>query len=101
MIDRNDIKKLIEAHGTEETLDICFEECGELAQAISKIKRAYRSRERIAESELNLISEMADVLIIMEMLKEIYVISDGVVEAAVRVKMKRNLERIEKGEMND
>ena len=93
MINREDIKKLIEAHGEEETLDICFEECGELIQAISKMKRLKRAGKSL--NYINLLSEMADVLISVEMLKEVAGLSSNQVEKAVDVKMKRNMERIE------
>ena len=95
MIDRNDIKKLIEAHGVEETLDICFEECGELVQAISKVKRACRSEEGIAKAQIGLMEEMADVYICMEMLGEIFSISQSNIDAVVGIKMVRNMKRIE------
>ena len=101
MIDRKDIKSLIEAHGVEETLDICFEECGELVQAISKMKRACRSEKGLTEAQAGLLEEMADVLICMEMLGEIFAISPSNIDAVVGIKMVRNMKRIEKGEMND
>lgn len=93
MINREDIKKLIEAHGAEETLDICFEECGELIQAISKAKRRQRAGRTI--DHYNLLGEIADVLICVELLKEFFDIDDFAVEAIVKEKMKRNLKRIE------
>ena len=93
MINKEDIKKLIEAHGEEETLDICFEECGELIQAISKAKQLQRAGKRL--NYHNLLSEMADVLIIIEMLKEYFDIANAYVETMVDMKMKRNLERIQ------
>ena len=95
MIDREDIKRLIEAHGVEETLDICFEECGELVQAISKMKRACRSEEGIAKAQAGLLEEMADVLICMEMLGEMFAISQSNIDAMVGIKMVRNMKRIE------
>ena len=99
MIDRNDIKRLIDAHGVEETLDICFEECGELVQAISKVKRACRSENRLVEAQAGLLEEMADVLICMEMLGEMFAISQSNIDAVVGIKMVRNMKRI--GEANE
>ena len=93
MINREDIKKLIEAHGVEETLDICFEECGELIQAISKAKRLQRAGKRL--NYHNLLSEMADILIIIEMVKEHFNLADEIVDRMINIKMERNLERIE------
>ena len=95
MIDREDIKRLIEVHGVEETLDICFEECGELVQAISKMKRACRSESRLVEAQAGLLEEMADVLICMEMLGEMFAISQSNIDAMVGIKMVRNMKRIE------
>lgn len=96
MINRNDIKRLIEAHGVEETLDICFEECGELVQAISKAKRKRRSFDDAHADHISyeLRTEMADVLICMEMLKEIFDISDHKMEIHTKHKMRRNMRRI-------
>ena len=98
MIDRKDIKSLIEAHGVEETLDICFEECGELVQAISKRKRACRLEEGVEKAQINLLEEMADVLICMEMLGEIFAISPSNIDAVVGIKMVRNMKRIRETE---
>jgi NTP pyrophosphatase (non-canonical NTP hydrolase) len=99
MIDRNEIKRLIEAHGVEETLDICFEECGELVQAISKMKRACRAEEGIAKAQIDLMEEMADVFICMEMLGETFAIPQSNIDAVVGIKMVRNMKRI--GEANE
>ena len=93
MINKEDIKKLIEAHGVEETLDICFEEFGELIQAISKAKRKQRAGRSI--DWYNLLEEMSDVLICIELLKETFTITDFAIETEVEKKMKRNLKRIE------
>ncbi len=93
MINKEDIKKLIEAHGEEETLDICFEECGELIQAISKMKRLKRAGKSL--NYFDLLAEMADVLISIEMLKEVAGLASDIVEKMVDIKMKRNMERIE------
>lgn len=93
MINKEDIKRLIEAHGEEETLDICFEECGELIQAISKMKRLKRAGKSL--NYIDLLSEMADVLISIEMLKEVAGLASSHVEKMVDIKMTRNMERIE------
>lgn len=100
MLNRKNVKKLIIAHGVEETLDICFEECGELVQAISKVKRTHRKDDAAekAAAVYELANEMADVIIIMSMLQHICRIPDGELLRAIETKMDRNLKRIEDGE---
>lgn len=90
-------KQLINYHGTDETLTICMEECAELIKEISKYKRATSHGEQI-EYRGGLVEEMADVLICLDMLMLIFDITPDEVDRDVRVKMRRNLERIQGGE---
>lgn len=69
--------------GLNAQLDISVEECAELIQAISKIKRFGESEERIKR----LISEIADVKIMCEQLAYIY--GKDNVEEEVANKLKR------------
>ena len=95
MINKDDIRTLIKAHGVEETLDICFEECGELVQAISKMKRAVRTgdKQKVFEAQGNLAKEIADVQICSMMLCETYNITDELLKWERARKMERNLKR--------
>lgn len=69
MTAREVINNAIEKHGKDIQTTVCMEECAELIQVISKMKRGQRKEE-------NLIEEMADVLVCIDMLKEIYSISE-------------------------
>lgn len=91
-INPEEIKTLIEARSEQETDYIIFEEPAELIHAFSKFKR-YGGLREIG----NLFEEMADVYIVLEMLKEKLNIDDTFIQKVIDSKMKRNLERI-KGE---
>ena len=84
-----DIRTLIEGHSEQDTERIIFEEPAELIRAFSKFKR-YGGLQKRA----NLMEEMADVYIILEMLKELYSISENDMQKWIDLKMQRNLERI-------
>lgn len=81
------------------------EECGELTQAVSKMVRRidetkddhrYRkdNASKYAELADRIIEESADVIICIYTLMRIYGFSDDDLDAEVRSKMMRNLERI-------
>lgn len=66
----------IARYGKDTQTTVCMEECAELIQAISKLKR-YNPEDptnKVGRSELieNLCEEMADVLICFDLLVEIY-----------------------------
>ena len=61
---------------------ISMEECSELVQAISKAKRGKLNKE-------NLIEEIADVLICIDWLKDIYDISESELNEMILFKIKR------------
>ncbi len=61
--------EVVNKYGKEIQSTICMEECAELIQAISKMKRGKDNRD-------NLIEEMADVLIAFSQLRYIYDITD-------------------------
>ena len=58
--------------GAEAQTTIHMEECAELIQAISKMRRAHAADRDDSKAHDNLVEEMADVLICMERIKEIY-----------------------------
>lgn len=68
-----------------------MEECAELIQAISKAKRGKINRD-------NMIEEIADVLICIEMLKQMYMIPDEKINKWIEKKQAREAERI--GDIN-
>lgn len=91
IIDSNIVDKSIEHYGSDLQTVVCMEECSELIQAISKMKRGKGSRD-------NLIEEMADVMICMEILKQVYGISDNEIQNYVCQKQNRCIERMKSDE---
>lgn len=87
MVDQNIIANIIEHYGTQTEQIVCMEEYAELSQAISKGLRGKLNRD-------NLIEEMADVLICINILKQIYKISDAELDKMIDKKQLRNLGRI-------
>lgn len=79
------IRSSIQAYGEALQSIVCMEECAELTQAVSKQLRGRGNRE-------NLVEEMADVLICIELLKQIY----GVNESEVKDFIEKKIERMEK-----
>lgn len=90
-IDESVISKSIKYYGEEIQSTVCMEECAELIQAISKAKRGKINRD-------NMIEEIADVLICIEMLKQMYMISDEKINKWIEKKQEREAERMEKNE---
>ena len=91
IIDSNVVKKSIEHYGTDLQTVVCMEECAELIQAISKMKRGKDNRD-------NLIEEIADVMICIEILKQVYGISDNEIQNYVCQKQNRSIERMKSDE---
>lgn len=88
-IDKSIIVESILQYGTENQSTVCMEECAELIQAISKAKRGKIGHD-------NMIEEIADVLICIEMLKQMYMISDEKINKWIEKKQAREAERMEK-----
>ena len=86
-------------YGPDAQTTVCMEECAELIQAISKLKR-YNPEDpnnKVGRKELieNLYEEMADVLICLDLLSEIYGLKFGDVRSMINHKvwrMKRKME---------
>ena len=87
MIDNEIIKKSIDYDGKEKQSIVCMEECSELIQAVSKELRGKTDIEHLAE-------EIADVLISIELLKQIYNVSQSAIYYWINYKQTRMLERI-------
>lgn len=93
-IDEKVIVRSVDHYGEEIQATVCMEECSELIQAISKMIR--RNDEISEEDYDHLEEEVADVLICIEMLKQIYNIPDLNIEEWIDRKQKRIINRMEK-----
>ena len=93
-IDSYVVKRSIEHYGKDLQSTVCMEECAELIQAISKMKRGKDNRN-------NLIEEMADVMICMEILKQVYGVSDSEIQNYVCQKQNRSIERMKSDESQE
>ncbi len=81
------ISKSIKHYGEEIQSTVCMEECAELIQAISKAKRGKLDKNNMTE-------EIADVLICIEMLKQLYSITDECINKWIKIKQHREFDRI-------
>ncbi len=86
------ISESIQRYGKNNQSTVCMEECAELIQAISKAKRGKIDRD-------NMIEEIADVLICIEMLKQMYMISDEKINKWIEKKQAREVKRISQNEL--
>ena len=91
IIDSNVVQNSIKHYGSDLQTVVCMEECAELIQAISKMKRGKDNRD-------NLIEEVADVMICIEILKQVYGISDNEIQNYVCQKQNRSIERMKSDE---
>lgn len=82
------ISKSINYYGKDVQTTVCMEECAELIQSISKLKRygVYDTS--------NLAEEMADVLICIEILKQVYSVTDAELQEWIDKKQGRIDERM-------
>lgn len=81
-IDSEIIEESIVYYGKDAQSTVCMEECAELIQAISKEKRGESDKDHLAE-------EMADVLISISLLREIYDVSIEQINNWIDKKQKR------------
>ena len=91
--------RVIGFYGEDAQSIVHMEECAELIQAISKmrrVKKAYLEGQDVDDTcaYYNLVEEMADVLICMEQMREMYGISDSEVQMMVDKKVRRQEERM-------
>lgn len=88
MIDRNQVECMVNSKPRDINLAICAEECSELIKEITKVVRyPDYPKERLIE-------EMADVSIILEMLKYSENVSEEELQKMIDAKMHRNMKRI-------
>lgn len=82
-------RESIRKYGKEMQSIVCMEECSELIQAVSK---CLRGKPDVTD---NLAEEMADVIICLHMLKEMYGITDAQLEEWIARKTARQYERMQ------
>lgn len=98
MIDRNSIRKLIEGHTPEFTIHHFYQELAETIVAVSKLEISLSEFKFDEGFKDALVGEMADNYISLEMMKEVYGITEERLELEIRNKMDKNLRRVENGE---
>lgn len=86
-INKEIVSKSLDTYGNGIQLVVCMEELSEPSQAISKEIRGVGDRS-------NLVEEMADVIICLEILKQIFAVTNVEIEEWVKFKQERNLKRI-------
>ena len=87
-------EKVISFYGAEKQSMVHCEECAELIQAISKMRRARDAGKDDSEAYYNLVEEMADVLVVLEQLQEMYDSPDTEIQSMVFKKCRRQEARI-------
>ena len=86
-INKEIVSRSLDTYGNGMQLVVCMEELSELTQAISKEIRGKDNRN-------NLVEEMADVIICLEILKQIFAVTNVEIEEWVKFKQGRALKRI-------
>ena len=81
------IRLLLNSKSNTENKAIIIEELSELQKEITKDIRKKLNKEHLLE-------EIADVIIVLHMAKEIYNISESELDKAINKKMERNLSRL-------
>lgn len=90
-IDESVIARSVDHYGAEIQSIVCMEECVELIQAISKM---IRRNGELSEKDHDHLEEVSDVLICIEMLKQMYMISDEKINKWIEKKQAREVKRI-------
>lgn len=81
--------KVIARYGADAQAMIHAEELAELIQSVSKMRRAVNTGSETDAARYNLIEEIADTLICMKQMQEIYGISDHEIQLMVDRKCRR------------
>jgi NTP pyrophosphatase (non-canonical NTP hydrolase) len=89
-----DQSKVITRYGADAQAMVHMEECAELIQAASKMRRATNTGSDIDAARYNLIEEAADVLICIRQMQEIYGINDHDIQLMVDRKCRRQEARL-------
>lgn len=88
-INEDIIKQSIEHYGTSIQATVCMEELSELIQQISKQERGCGTRE-------NLVEEIADVYIVLNIIKHLYAVDDADIQNQIDHKQHRLVTRMKK-----
>jgi NTP pyrophosphatase (non-canonical NTP hydrolase) len=86
--------KVIARYGADAQAMVHMEECAELIQAVSKMRRAANAGKDDDAARYNLVEEISDVLICMKQMQEIYGISDHDIQLMVDRKCRRQEARL-------
>lgn len=86
--------KVVGFYGEDAQSMVHMEECAELIQAVSKMRRVRKKDKDDTEAYYNLVEEMADVLICMEQMRIMYEISDHEIQNMIDRKCQRQEERM-------
>ena len=86
--------RVIGFYGKDIQSIVAMEECAELIQAISKMRRLTDEDKTAEKAYSNLVEEMADVLVVLEQLEEMYGISDREIQHVIEKKTVRQEERM-------
>lgn len=86
-VDKSIVSKSIKYYGEGMQSVVCMEELSKLSRAISKEIRGIGDRS-------NLVEEMADVIICLEILKQIFAVTNVEIEEWVKFKQERDLKHI-------
>lgn len=82
-------RKAIAFFGEDAQSLVHCEECGELIQAVSKMRRAINGGKDTGEAYENLVEEIADLLVCMEQIQEMYGIHNHEIQRMVDKKCVR------------
>jgi NTP pyrophosphatase (non-canonical NTP hydrolase) len=89
-----DQSKVITRYGADAQAMVHMEECAELIQAASKMRRVTNAREDDTAARFNLLEETADVLICIKQMQEMYGFTDHEIQQMVDKKCKRQEARL-------
>lgn len=89
-----DQTKVISRYGTATQTMVHMEECAELIQAASKMRGVTNAGSDDTAARYNLVEEMADVLICMKQMQEIYGITDQDIQQMADRKCRRQEARL-------
>ena len=87
-------KKVIARYGADAQAMIHAEELAELIQSVSKMRIAVNTRSETDAARYNLIEEIADTLICIKQMQEIYGVSDHDIQVMVDRKCRRQEARL-------
>lgn len=90
-------KKALDKYGVYVQLNVVNEEMSELIQALSKAVRASNGDESVGqpfEVFSNILSEVADVYVVLDSVREIFSLSENDIQRKINEKQRRLLERM-------